>query len=256
MMDVLTPVFRGEWEPYGAAVCCTPPPPKAMTLATLLTAPALLAAALQAYARHCGSSDLRPVASAWSRHYLDALLAPAVVAATLLRHRFALHHDQVWLELDENGALRRFYLPDQGRPHDSTNVGARYDTLLYQHLAPLFAALARLSGVAPKILWGNAARSIDSILSHIAPFESAIGQPGLAAHDRQVLLDSPLGANGERNPLYSRPRFAPLPGAALNDHGEPVTLTLHRQCCLVYLMPPQDYCEACPLDPQYCKKRA
>lgn len=251
MMPALAPIFRGEWEPYGAALSCLSPPPSAVPLADLIARPQLLRQALSAHARHCGSDALRPVASAWSRSYLEALLPPVVVAATLLRHRFELAPERLWVELDATGAVQRFYLPDQGGPHDGAGFTLRYQPLLDLHLAPLFGALTRLSGVPMKILWGNAARYIDSVLSHAAPLEPRLGQPGLAASDRHALLDSPLHADGRINPLYTR-----LRRATLTVNGAAITHTLHRQCCLVYLLPEREYCECCPLDRRYRVIRA
>lgn len=238
MMDVLTPVFRGQWESFGTAVRCAPPPPHAIRLATLLATPALLADALRTHARHCGSDDLRPVASAWSRRYLEALVPPVAVAATLLRHRFELQPELVWLTLDTDGAPHRFHLSDQGHAHPQIDTGPRYEALLHQHLAPLFQALSQLGAVPPKILWGNAARAIGNVLAYLPPLEPDLGLPGLAQRDRHMLIDSPLQADGRRNPLYSKPCG-----------------TLYRQCCLLYLMPPEEYCEGCPLDPQYRGQR-
>lgn len=249
MMKVLAPIFRGEWEPYGAALSCAQAPPQAPTLASLIQQPALLKAVLSDHAHHCGSDDPRPVTSAWSRSYLEALLPPVVVAATLLRHRFEIAPEHIRLEFDAAGAVRRIYLPDQGMPHMSDSFAQRYHALLDHHLAPLFGALAGMSGVSLKILWGNAARYIDSVLLHASPLEPQIGLLGLVASDRHQLLDNPLRANGERNPLYTRPRRA-----TLIEDGTNITHTLHRQCCLVYLMPDREFCECCPLDPRYSSK--
>ncbi|NVM79152.1 ferric iron reductase protein FhuF [Duganella sp. SG902] len=248
MMTVLAPIFRGEWAPYGAALSCASPPPSAVPLSELIASPALLRQALAAHGRQCGSDAMRPVASAWSRHYLDALLPPVVVAATLLRHRFELAPARLLVDLDAAGAVQRFYLPDQGRPYANAELPGRYRQLLDAHLAPLFGALAALSGVPLKILWGNAARYIDSVLSHAAPLEPRLGHPGLVASDRHALLDNPLSAASEPNPLYTRRRRA-----TLNVDGATVTHTLHRQCCLVYLLPGREFCECCPLDPRYSR---
>lgn len=244
MIPILEPIFRGPWAAYGESLACSPcPPPHALPVTRLLAGPEVLDELLQRHAAHLGSTDLRPVASAWSLHYLWALLPPVVAAASLLRHAFAVQPGQMWVEFDADGEARRFHVADSGRPCPQGDSTACYEALLWQHLALLFEAVGRRARLPAKILWGNAARYLDSI------FEQGLllsRQADAVARDRERLLEQPAWPDGRANPLYSRARqvLQEAPGGATR-------LTLHRQCCLYYLLPGEGYCVACPLAPQY-----
>lgn len=248
MIGLLEPLFRGAWAPYGETLACAAQPPAdALRVADLLCDPALLANALRRHAAHLGASgDLRPVASVWSLHYLWALLPPVVAAASVLQHAFPVLPTQMSVTLNGAGEPTCFYIPDEGATCAGAGTASRFDGLLRGHLQPLFAALSRQARVAPKILWGNAARYLDSIfeqalrLAHDAP---AIAQ------DREHLLNMPVWADGSNNPLHTRQREA----MHIEEDGGASAITLHRQCCLYYLLPGEGYCHACPLAPQYAK---
>lgn len=233
MIELLKPVFPGEWahlaEPLG---CGDRPPPGALRVADLVSQPEHLAAVLQRLADHLGCADLRPVASAWSLQYLWLLLPPFTAAASVLQHVLPIDPEAVWLSVDGTGMPVGFHILDEGHARRGTGTADRYGALLWQHLAPLFDALHRSSRVAVKVLWGNAARHLETLFDHAAAM-TAQAPPVMA--DRALLMDACTWPDGRRNPLVDRLRG--LPGGA----------GLYRQCCLVHLFPEGNYCAACPL---------
>jgi len=250
MIPLLAPIFQGEWAAYGEALACAPQAPAgAVRVADLIADPALLAGLLQAHARHLRvrKPDLRPVASAWSMYYLNALLPPVAAAASLLQHVFPMAPAQVWLSLADGAVPQRFHIPHEGQAREGADTAARYAVLLHEHLAPLFAQLTRLTRIAPKILWGNVARYLEPVL------EQGLALSGHAPHiaqDLAHLLHQPRWG-GDDNPMFTVPRKV-----VRIQSGLPDPLTLHRQCCLYYLLPEEGYCGACPLAPEFRKTHA
>lgn len=249
MIPLLRPLFTGEWTALGEAlVCAAEPPPDALHVARLVDDAALLDEVLRRHARHLGvdGRDLRAVASNWSLAWLDVLLPPAVAAASVLQHVFPTQADALWVRLDEAGRPLSFHIRDEGRPCPGAGTAQRYAALIDAHLAPLFSQLACHARLAPKILWGNLARRLDGL------FDLALQLTGGAPHvaqDRDRLLHAPEGPDGRTNPMCQPQR------RVIRLHPQP-PLTLHRQCCLCYLLPGQDYCGACPLAPQFQRLRA
>jgi ferric iron reductase protein FhuF len=138
-----------------------------------------------------------------------------------------------------------FHIGHEGTAQPGTETAVRFGPLIDDHLAPLFAALTRQVRVAPKILWGNLARRLDGI------FDQALQLTGGAppiARDRDHLLHAPLWHDGRPNPMHRPQR------SVIRIHSD-MPLTLHRQCCLFYLLPGQGYCSACPLAPQFQQAR-
>lgn len=241
MIPLLEPLFQGVWAPLGEAlVCAAEPPAEAVPVHRLIDEPALLEALLRRHALQRGvtGSDLRAAASSWCFAYLDALLPPVVAAASVLQHVFptAPHEMQVVMG-DDDATPRTFHIGHGGAARRGSRCSERLAPLIDLHLAPLFAQIARASRVAPKILWGNLARRLDGL------FEQGLALTGHAPHiaqDRDALLSQPLWHDGRPNPLL--PRQRPHPQASR-------TIPLHRQCCLFYCLPGEDYCSACPLQP-------
>lgn len=262
MIALLEPLFPGNLAPHGEALQCAPQPPAdALRVADLVHSPELLGRMLRLHASHLGveGKDLRAVASAWSLGYLGLLLPPVAAAASVLQHGFPMAAHQVWVRLGPHAHPLSFHIRELGRPQAGETTGARYSALLRHHLAPLFSALCSLAGVPVKILWGNAARSLEPVL------DQALALTGAAApiaEDRRQLLHT--AAWPARGPAGEAAWTNPLPGpqreirvgadagedARSGEHGER-TVKLHRQCCLFHLLPREGYCGACPLSPAH-----
>ena len=257
MIPLLAPIFRGELAPLGERLACADAvPADAVRVADLVASRVRLLEVLQLQARfrHSTGDDLRAVASAWILDYLEALLPPVVAAASVLHHVFPVTADQIWLRLNASGGPVSFHIRQLGAACPGTRTAERYAPLLQHHLAPLFSALSSLTRLAPKILWGNAARHLEPILGQAL---ALTGGSEPIAQDIAYLLQSPAwphaaegGAEaGERsNPLFGRQREI-----RLVHEGRHTSFRLHRQCCLYYLLPHETHCNACPLSPAYRK---
>lgn len=251
MIPLLEPLFQGELAPLGEKLQhANTVPPDAVRVADLLRSDELLAEVLQRHARFRKSTgrDLRPVASSWCLGYVAALLPPVAAAASVLQHVFPMAAEQVWVRLDGDGFPASFHIREIGEAMHGTSTAQRYGPLLGRHLRPLFAALSELTRLAPKILWGNAARQLDPILAQAL---ALTGGSAPIAEDQAHLLHSPEWPSGhgcapEPNPLFGRQRKV----HRVDGDGR-VAMRLHRQCCLHYLLPEEGYCGACPLAPQH-----
>ncbi len=242
-MPLLQPLFPGALAPHGDGLQCAPaPPPDALHLAALLGTPGGLGDVLHRQARHRGTGlhDLRAVASVWTLDYLDRLLPPMVAAASVLQHAFPAGAQDIWVRLDAHGTVQSFHIVGPGHPMRGAGTADRYAALFWQHLAPLFARLAELTRVAPKILWGNTARRLDHILAQAV---AQVGPGTPVSADRDFLLHRPQWPGG-CNPMHGPQR------EVLRGEGA-APLRLHRQCCLYYLLPGESHCGACPLAPQH-----
>lgn len=250
MIALLEPIFQSALAPLGERLQCgAASPSDAVRIEDLLQPDTLLPLLhRQARFRRSTGNDLRAVASAWTLEYLGALLPPVVAAASVLQHVFPMAASQVRVQLDGHGNPLVFHIRNMGESRAGASTAQRYGPLLWLHLRPLFAALGELTRVAPKVLWGNASRSLEPI------FDQALALTGGAApilRDREHLLHSPKWpADGDgrpcANPLHGRRRVI----HRLHD-GQRAPLKLHRQCCLYHLLPGETYCGACPLAPHH-----
>jgi len=248
VIPLLQPLFPGALAEHGTGLQCAPVPPHdALNLAALLDDADRLSDLLHRQAQHRGAdaSDLRAVASVWTLHYLDRLLPPVVAGASVLQQPFPIAAQDVWVRLDPHGTVLDFHLCTLGSPMHGASTAERYADLLWRHLGPLFERLTELTRVASKILWGNAARRLEPILAQAV---ALTGSATPAAADRDFLLHRPHwpqpGGLPLINPLFGPQRQVPRSAAT-------APLTLHRQCCLYYLLPGESHCGACPLAPQH-----
>lgn len=243
MIALLEPIFRGKWAAYGETLVCgmvpdERDPQQVALLADFLADEKLLDGVLMCYARHLKCHDLRPVASAWMLDYCSALLPPVVAAASVLQHGFPLSPAEIALVLDARGSPVAFRIPHQGASLSGRTTAERYAVLVWEHLAPLIERLAQRTPASPRLLWANAARYFDEVLEQaILVAQDASG----VSRDRDTLLHQPTWPDGRANPLFGKSR-----ATMKAVDGEAVTLRLHRQCCLYYLLPDQGYCRACP----------
>lgn len=244
MIALLEPIFRGELQPLGERLVLAPQvPPEALRVSDLVASGGLLADVLQRHAKvhRVTGGDLRAVASAWSLEYLSALLPPVVAGASVFHHGFPVAASQMWVRFDGAGEPASFHIRELGAPLHGADTAQRYAPLLWQHLSPLFTAIAGLTRIAPKILWGNAARILEPILDQGVVLT---GGSAPLVQDREHLLYSAAWAQGEANPLHGRQREV-----MRWQDGRPMPVKLHRQCCLNHLLPDEGYCSICPLAP-------
>jgi ferric iron reductase protein FhuF len=246
MIPLLSPLFQGELAAHGETLeCAAHWPAAAIPISRLANDDSMLADAIRSYATHLGvtGNDLRAAASAWSLSYLWALLPAVTAAASVLQHQFPMHAADVALSLNDASAPTRFHITHEGHALPGSPPTDRYGPLLDEHLAPLFKAISRQTRLPQKILWGNVARYLEVIL------DQALALTGNAEHiakDREVLLLHPARPDGQPNPLYGRQRMS-----MHVENGLAAPIMLYRQCCLLYRLPGQSYCDPCPLAPEH-----
>ncbi|WP_159999404.1 siderophore-iron reductase FhuF [Roseomonas sp. 18066] len=175
--------------------------------------------------RYPAPADPRAVASLWSKYHFSTWLVPALAANLLLGLDLPVALDEAGLRLAADGETIGLDIPGPGAP-----VGAdRFARIVDRHLAPLIEALAKASGAAPRVFWGNAGALMELTLTRLRDgFAGCGGLEALAA-----LLAARLDAAGRPNPLHAPVRYVPE--------------RQRRVCCLRYPVPGLGFCGICPL---------
>lgn len=248
MIELLKPIFRGgPWASYAEGLMCAEiAAPDEILLAELLDSSNAVTELLARQARLFGTNDLRPIASAWMLKYTALLLPPVAAAATVLQHAFPVKQDEVRLKLDKHGTPLAVLILHLGRRAVGEDTPSRYTTLLDEHLAPLINSLSIASRLPTKILWGSVSRRLDALLEQAKAVAPTLDSATRITADREYLLQQAVWPDGRRNPLFG-PRKSVL---QKSPEGQKHIL-LHRQCCLYYRLPGEDYCRACPLSPEF-----
>lgn len=218
---------------YRDGVAAGPAGPHARPLSALRD-PAVFDATLSAFAAGLGArseaADRRILVSYWSQFYLAALATPALTALVRLGRPLPLAFSATGLELDGAGRPARLVVAGDGDP--SARVAPGLAGLVEGHLRPFVELCHARSGVAPRVLWGNAA----VILGHVAGELGGGDAP--AGAEVANCLGWCGGAACARTPLAQ----ALCPGAG--------GCRRRRACCLRHRLPGVPSCGAlCPLEP-------
>lgn len=252
MIELLTPIFRGEWAHYGEGLVCKEASGNnTYLIADLLNEPEKVDDILLRRARFYGVDDLRPVASIWLLKYVTLLIPPVAVAATVLQHGFPVRPQDISVILDEDATPVTFAIPHVGESVAGHGTQQRYTPLIKEHLHPLVAYISSCTGVPSKILWGNTSRRLETILNLAQQLETL--SPGIAQRatiDKEFLLERRTWPGNARNPMFGSKRQT----TRVTESGE-VPVQLHRHCCLDYLLPEGSYCGLCPLSPEFRKRK-
>ena len=169
MIDVLAPLFRGEFEAYRDVLVLADDPRPGMPL-DLLLAPAAFGDVLGGFAQRYNGDDRRALASLWAKHYIVKLLPPVMGATLLLRWRLPLSLHDTAVVLDEGYLPQAFRLSGKGEPFaaDVSDPFELFSGLLDDHLQPLFQALSSQVKLSPKVLWSNAGNYFENLLNLMA----------------------------------------------------------------------------------------
>lgn len=235
MSDVLSPIYRGPLANLTPPQVSREAPPNALPARRLLET-ACLESLLSRFAQAYPGGDRRAVVSLWSKWHFATLVGHGLTANLLMDRDLPLSLDELHLRLSSSAHTSHLCLTHEGLPLTGEDPFARFATLIDDHLAPLIARLAEVSGLATRVLWSNAGNYFDHYLGVIETHPLA--RPGIGAPARQ-LLDSPRCPGGGRNPLYH-------PMKHLEDaEGDPQRI--RRLCCLRYRIDGLGYCGNCPL---------
>lgn len=255
MIGPLDQLFHGPLRDYGLSVVTDPAQaPRSVTgeypLQRLWQDPRTLLAMLQQHADHYGAPPaarharrhLCAAASMWSKHYFVALLPAYVGANCVLQWGLPVKPAQCSLLIDADAHPVALCLPHEGHSVAGIPAQQRYETLVWHHLDPMVRAVAAATGLAPRLLWNNAATLIDDTL-RVASTRKV--RADCAAHiDADLLLHQPSWPDGQPNPLTCPNLPVATERAALAGHAD---RPLRRLCCLRYFLPRQPYCGNCPL---------
>ncbi|MBP1183940.1 siderophore-iron reductase FhuF [Methylobacterium sp. PvR107] len=179
----------------------------------------------------CAAHDRRVLVSYWSQFYLAALATPALTALMRLGRPLPLAFDALRLELDAAGRPTRFLIPEAALGCDPAPGLAG---LVEAHLRPFVELCHARCGIAPRVLWGNAAVILDYVAREL---DGALGDgAGTACDDVASCLGWRAGPACARSPLSQ----ALCPGAA--------GCRRRRVCCLRHRLPGVPSCGAlCPV---------
>lgn len=240
MIDVLAPLFRGEFEAYRDVLVLADDPRPGMPL-DLLLAPAAFGEVLGGFARRYNGDDRRALASLWAKHYIVKLLPPVMGATLLLRWRLPLSLHDTAVVLDEGYLPQAFRLSGKGERFaaDISDPFELFSGLLDDHLQPLFQALSSQVKLSPKVLWSNAGNYFENLLNLMA----RAGMPAERLAAGHVLLQTRIRPDGSRNPLFQPVQYLPVN----DEQGQPTLRRERKVCCVRYLLPELELCGNCPL---------
>lgn len=219
---------------YRDGVAAGPGGPEALPLGALRD-PHVFDATLAAFGAGFGAdfrnADPRVRVSYWSQFYLAALATPALTALVRLGRPLPLAFDAVSLELDAAGRPCRFRLPADGSGCAACPAPG-LTGLVEDHLRPFVELCHARCGIAPRVLWGNAAVILDYVAGELG------GRAGAApaCDDVAACLGWRAGPGCARSPLAQ----ALCPGASG---------CRRRVCCLRHRLPGVPSCGAlCPVN--------
>lgn len=235
MLDVLKPIFVGDWEPFGATIV-GPDDPRPSIPAREALSPEALDAAMPKVAAFYGEGDRRALVSLWSMHHASVVMLGGIAAGLALGRDLPLHVDETRLILDEHGLPSVIVVPHDGDERDHPDAFSRFATLVDGHVAPACAALASYGRISQRVLWNNAANLYEYALRAIAR-QPVLG-PVAEARGR-ALVEEPKRPCGARNRFHAPVSYATFPDESI-DRWRTV-------CCLRHLLPSFDgYCANCP----------
>ncbi|WP_267426387.1 siderophore-iron reductase FhuF [Methylobacterium sp. GC_Met_2] len=175
----------------------------------------------------CAACDRRVLVSYWSQFYLAALATPALTALVRLGRPLPLAFEALSLERDAAGRPCRFRLPAEGY---GSCAAPGLAGLVEAHLRPFVELCHERCGIAPRILWGNAAVILDYVARELADGAEA------ACDDVAACLGWRAGPACSKSPLAQ----ALCPGAS--------GCRRRRVCCLRHRLPGVPSCGAlCPV---------
>ncbi|MET3484252.1 siderophore-iron reductase FhuF [Methylobacterium sp. 1973] len=233
---------------YRDGVADGPGGPEAVPLGALRD-PDVFDATLAAFGAGFGAefqtADPRIRVSYWSQFYLAALATPALTALVRLGRPLPLAFDAMRLELDAAGRPCRFRLPADGSGCAGCPAPG-LTGLVEAHLRPFVELCHARCGIAPRILWGNAAVILDYVARELGTPLGDGGGDGAGA-------GAPPACAAACDDVAACLGWRPGPGCARSPLAQalcPGTSGCRRRrvCCLRQRLPGVPSCGAlCPV---------
>ncbi|MCJ2049301.1 siderophore-iron reductase FhuF [Methylobacterium sp. J-070] len=218
--------------------------PGALPLGALRDA-AVFDATLAAFGAGFGAefqiADPRIRVSYWSQFYLAALATPALTALIRLGRPLPLAFDAVSLEIDTSGRPCRFYIP-AGRLGCAACPAPGLSGLVEAHLRPFVELCHARCGIAPRILWGNAAVILDYVAQELGTLPGDGQGAGMAPNCASACEDVAACLGWRAGPGCARSPLAQALCPAASG------CRRRRVCCLRHRLPGVPSCGAlCPV---------
>ena len=169
MIDEIAARIPASLDAYRNGVAVGPGGPSALPVAALRD-PALFDSTLAAFGAGYGQVDRRVLLSYWSQFYLAALATPALTALVCLGRPLPLAFDTTRLELDAAGRPARLLVPadrPDGCPGCPVDAVSGLTGLVEGHLRRFVEMCHARCGIAPRVLWGNAAVILDYVAGEL-----------------------------------------------------------------------------------------
>ncbi|MCY1402595.1 Ferric iron reductase protein FhuF [compost metagenome] len=193
-------VLPAELRPMGERLHVRPDSP-APSLAQWLQ-PRRLGALMRRYtAAAWPDGDRYAVASMWHQECFVTLLPPLLLDRLLLDRALPADLHALRMTVQRDGTPAEFHFCGEGRALPAQEDGTqRLDGLFEQLLLPFVSRYAELIGLAPRLLWGNAALCLDWALELAAGGRSSrsVGEARAYLADSRGLC-RPLQAALKRN---------------------------------------------------------
>lgn len=227
------PLFSGPLASHaGALVLASETPPQAP--GTDLADPDRLAEKLALFARHYPGGDPRAVASIWSKAHFSVLLTPFLALSLVMNRVIDVDLHAIGCSFGPDGDTQRFHLADTGKNADDTDPFGRFAGLMDGHIAPLAAALSKLTGLSRNVVWSNAGNRFEFFVRRVEAFTGRTGPVSQALG----LMEERRLPDGRPNPLFRPVLYREHDGRSIRQR---------RICCIRYLLAETDLCSTCPL---------
>lgn len=185
-----------------------------------------VAGPLNRFAEHYRDQDFRAVASLWTQWLVGLTWPPLVTAALVLEVIPALHRADAILA--EEGRAAGLVVPTHWIRAPSAILLER---LVRRDMAPILVATAAAGGIAPRVVWSNAAAILAWTVEQLAERLGSEQADSVCA-----LLTQHNWSDGERNPLSSASLQSPS-----------CSIPQRRVCCLRFRLEDFPYCPDCPV---------
>lgn len=203
-----------------------------------LILPDVIADRLQRFS--CGLPDAtrQSLVALWLRWHAARLLAAVLIPALVIDRRLPVRLDACGVIFTEEKAYpQAIQVSGTGAVFATDDPFSRFDELVWQHLDPFIAALARHGRTSASLLWGNTAIQFDWFVQQI---DAEMHGRGMSPKcDAWALFGARFWPGGQPNPLFE-PWWA-LPAG----HDGP---RRRKVCCLYYKLElGNKLCSDCPI---------
>ena len=222
----------GNYSPFANRLVDRDDPRRAVRSAELLNTE-MRSNLEQRFARRFGVVDPRAIHSIWVKWYVDAILPPVLLADILLHKTIELSLPGTEFILAGDGPVDAIKISGASWS-GSKDPFRRFQSIMFDHFAPLIEMWAERTDVTRRVLWSNVGNVFEAMLRRI----ETVSGPMERLSEAQLLLDQPDWL-GRPNPLFRSVRYLARDGQKLRRR---------RVCCLQYRLPGRHFCAACPVE--------